>query len=249
MDSSNVVKFADIASRRVFSRRPRISKNGTPEQRVSLPESAAEEIRKMVREEIDYGPGTTATAVNARLRIERREPWRRAEAAVQYWNARLEFESAVERAQRFGIPEGRSHASFNHDDESDLVANWRAAIVRQLLTPAPDGGAVKWKQAAFAGDSYLDVKPERVERAIADDLAFLAAHPTKRSNSEAMERRRLFNDAMRQRIREVAASRDLSDEEIKPVLTLKHQEVGRFIEAHGVNLTWLLEGEGQIFKS
>jgi RNA polymerase sigma factor (sigma-70 family) len=37
---------------------------------------------------------------------------------------------------------------------------------------------------------YTDVKPERIERAIADDLAFLAAHPVRRSNSETMARRR-----------------------------------------------------------
>jgi hypothetical protein len=42
---------------------------------------------------------------------------------------------------------------------------------------------------------------------------------------------------MRQRIKEIAASCNLSDEEIKPALK------------HGVNLEWLLEGEGQIFKS
>ena len=53
---------------------------------------------------------------------------------------------------------------------------------------------------------------------------------------------------MRQRIGDVAASRDLSDEEIKPALTLKHHEIGRFSEQHGVSLEWLLAGEGRIFK-
>jgi len=33
---------------------------------------------------------------------------------------------------------------------------------------------------------------------ISEDLAFLAAHPTRRSNSETMARRREFNDATRQ---------------------------------------------------
>jgi hypothetical protein len=50
---------------------------------------------------------------------------------------------------------------------------------------------------------------------IADDEAFLAAHPTRRSNSKAMARSREFKDAMRQRIGDIAASRDLSDEEIR----------------------------------
>ena len=53
---------------------------------------------------------------------------------------------------------------------------------------------------------------------------------------------------MRQRIRDIAASRDLSDEEIKPVLRLKHEEIANFTEKHGVNLEWLLEGRGRIFK-
>jgi hypothetical protein len=79
-------------------------------------------------------------------------------------------------------------------------------------------------------------------------MAFLAAHPVRQSNSEAMARRREFKEAMRQRIRDIAASCDLSDEEIKPVLKLKHHEIGEFTEKHGVNLEWLLEGKGRIFK-
>jgi hypothetical protein len=64
-----------------------------------------------------------------------------------------------------------------------------------------------------------------------------------------MAHRREFKDAMRQRIRDIAASRDLSDEEIKPVLRLKHQAIGEFTEKHGVNLEWLLEGRGRVFKT
>jgi uncharacterized lipoprotein YmbA len=79
-------------------------------------------------------------------------------------------------------------------------------------------------------------------------LAFLAAHPVRWSNSEAMAHRREFKDAMRQRIRDIAASRDLSDEEIKPVLKLKHHEIAEFTEKHGVNVEWLLEGNGRIFE-
>jgi hypothetical protein len=37
------------------------------------------------------------------------------------------------------------------------------------------------------------------------------------------------------RLRDIAASRDLSDEEIKPALTLKHHEIGRFSQQHGVD--------------
>ena len=63
----------------------------------------------------------------------------------------------------------------------------------------------------------------------------------RRTNSEAMRHRREFDEAMRRRIRIIALFRDLSVEEIKPALTLKHHEIGNFTEKHGVNLEWLLE--------
>jgi hypothetical protein len=148
------------------------------------------------------------------------------------------------------IPEGLPHPAVNPDHRMPMVAKWRAALVKQLLTPAPTTAAVSWKQAALARGEYryTGVKPELIECAIANDLAFLAAHPVCRSNSEAWARRREFKEAMRQRIRDIAASRDLSDEEIKPTLTLKHHEIAKFTEKHGVNVEWLLEGKGRIFK-
>ena len=59
---------------------------------------------------------------------------------------------------------------------------WREALVKQLLTAAPDIGAVNWKRAQLAGRGfdYLPVKAPRIEQAIADDVAFLTAHPTRR---------------------------------------------------------------------
>ena len=46
-----------------------------------------------------------------------------------------------------------------------------------------------------------------------------------------------------------AVSERISGEEIKPVLKLKHVEIGRFARLHGVKLQWLLEGVGPIFMS
>jgi hypothetical protein len=70
---------------------------------------------------------------------------------------------------------------------------------------------------------------------------------TRRTHSEAVALRREFKFAMRQRIKDVAASRDLSNEDIKAVMTLKHHEIARFTEEHGVNVDWLLTGEGRVF--
>jgi hypothetical protein len=208
-------------------------------------------VRRQMRAAIVQAkPELSVTAANGRVRKERNEAWREAEAATSYWRARLDFERAVSWVQRLDLPEGSFHPAVDDGADRSLVGKWRQAIVNQLLTPAPDIRSVTWKRAKFSGGDfpYLPVKPERVERAIADDLAFLAAHPTRRSNSEAMARSREFKEAMRQRIREVAASRDLSDEEIKPVLKLKHHEIAKFTEKHGVNLDWLLEGTGRMFK-
>jgi hypothetical protein len=190
------------------------------------------------------------TAENGHLRQERHEVWRMADAATRYWRARLDFEDALSGAQRAEVPEGGFHPAVDPRSRQPMVEKYRAAIVRQLLTPAWDAASVKWKQMALARGQhqYTDVKSERIERVIADDLAFLAAHPVRIRNSETMARRRAFKEAMRRRIRDVAASRDLSEEEIKPVLKLKHHEIANFTEVHGVNLEWLLEGTGRIFK-
>jgi hypothetical protein len=193
----------------------------------------------------------SATVENGRLRQERRDVWRAAEAARRYCRARLDLHNAIKYAQRTETPEGRSHAPVNEDERWSLVEKWRAALARQLLTPAWDVASVKWKQRVLAGGDirHTATNPFEVERAIGADLAWLAAHPTRRSNSAAMAHSREFKAAMRRRVMEVAISRHLSDEEIKPVLKLKHEEVGRFAGKHGVNLAWLLEGAGPMFKS
>ena len=194
-------------------------------------------------------PPLTETAKNGRLREKRNKVWRMADAATRYWRVRMDFDHAVSMAQRMEIPEAAYHPVVDSKDLR-LVERYREALVKQLLTPAPDLRSVTWKQAALAGGQhrYTGVKSERIEHAIADDLAFLAAHPIRHSNSEAAARRREFKEAMRRRIRDVAASRDLSDEEIQPALTLKHQEIARFSEQHGVNIEWLLEGKGRVYR-
>jgi hypothetical protein len=208
--------------------------------------------REILRQERSHqlDGNLSETYKNKRLRDRRLTSWRRADALVNYWRARLGMEGAISRAQSHGLPEGDAHPPYNPDDRWTILGKWRIALMQQLLTPAPDKAAVIWKKAKLAAGQHehTDVKASRIERAIAEDEAFLAAHPARRNNSEATARRREFKEAMRRRIREIAASRDLSDEEIKPALTLKHHEIGRFSQQHGVNLAWLLEGKGRIFE-
>jgi hypothetical protein len=195
-------------------------------------------------------PPATETAKNARIRTERREAWWLAGRVADYWHARFKWRYELATAQRYGIGDSASFPAPVSAGRFEDVNLWREAVAKQLLTPAPTLGDVAWKRAKIKSDDFkqLPIALVRAEQAIADDVAFLAAHPTRRSNSEAMARSREFKEAMRQRIRELAASRDLPDDEIKAVLRLKHQEIGAFAIKHSVSLGWLLEGVGPIFK-
>jgi hypothetical protein len=126
------------------------------------------------------------TLKNSRLRKKRKAAWLTAEAVKDYWMARLNLNSAVERVQRRDAPEGRDHPAVTPDDHWPLVKSFRKALVEQLLTPAPNRADVSWKKATLAGGQhrYVDyAKAEQlgrlIERAIEDDEAFLAEHPTR----------------------------------------------------------------------
>jgi hypothetical protein len=110
---------------------------------------------------------------------------------TRYWRARLDFDGAVEHAQRMEIPEGRYHPIADSDDRYPMLGRYREAIVKQLLTPAPDGASVAWKQNALARGKYLHtgLTPEHLELVIAQDLAFLAAHPVRQSNRRSAKAR------------------------------------------------------------
>jgi hypothetical protein len=155
----------------------------------------------------DVPSPATETAKNSRIRAVRRDVWRDAERESAYWHARMKWHQALGSAQHWGVADSASLPSAKEEDRFSLVDTWREAVVKQLLTPAADAAAIAWKRAQLAaGDFiYLPTKAERVERVIAVDVAFLDAHPTRRSNSEAMARSREFKEAMRQRIRELAA--------------------------------------------
>jgi hypothetical protein len=125
----------------------------------------------------------TETCKNARLRAARQDAWRHAGRATDYWRARLNWQAALEWAQKREIADSASFPSAAKEDRGALVRLWRDAVAKQLLTPAPDVGAVTWKRAKLEGRdfSYIGIEQDRVERAIADDVAFLEAHPTRRS--------------------------------------------------------------------
>ena len=72
-----------------------------------------------------------------------------------------------------------------------------------------------------------------------------------RLNRSVHRYRAIRNDqaVLRRRIREIAASLNLSDIQIGPALKLKHFAIAGFVEEHSVNIEWLLEGRGDVFKT
>lgn len=143
------------------------------------PDSDISERRSPPRNEVEV----SETCRNLYLRKDRNKAWWQAEAVTTFRRARMDFESALQVAQRNGLPEGNYHGVIAAD-RSELVTQWREALVRQMLTPAPDLRAVTWKKRQLENGQYrhIGAKSERLERAIECDLAFLAAHPVRRTD-------------------------------------------------------------------
>lgn len=128
----------------------------------------------------------TETGKNAKLRLQRREAWWQAERRVEYWKACMKMHSAIHSAQCAGLPEGDNHQKAEHWHWHPILDSYRKALVALLLTPASTLLNVTWKQKALAAEEhkYTDLSRERLEAAIARDLKFLAAHPTRRKRME-----------------------------------------------------------------
>jgi hypothetical protein len=122
------------------------------------------------------------TAKNFEIRVRRREAWSFAERMTKYWRARLGWGSALGIAQQYGIADSSSF--LPPSERAELVKKWRAAVGYQLITPAPHLSAVAWKRGKLISREFahLTVNKERVQWAISEDLAFLAAHSTRSKN-------------------------------------------------------------------
>jgi hypothetical protein len=130
------------------------------------------------------GEGLTETAKNARLRSDRMDAWREADAIMDYWLISMKMDSAISHVQRFDTPEGKMHPVREPKDHGTLIERYRLAWCHLMLTPAPDMRSVTWKQAELKAENYkyTGLPPERIEQAIADDIAFLKSHPTRRKD-------------------------------------------------------------------
>lgn len=127
----------------------------------------------------------TETGKNSRLRMARREAWWNAERQVDYWKVCMKMHDAISIVQRAGLPEGDNHQKAEHWQWHPIAENYRRAVARLFLTPASTQLNIAWKKKALAAEEhkYTGLSSERIEAAIALDIEFLKAHPTRRSRS------------------------------------------------------------------
>lgn len=124
---------------------------------------------------------------NERLRLDRGEAWKAAEAKLVYWQAWQDIHVAISDARRQGVIDNvNCPASLQKMHEVEDFWKFRIELLNYcdaaerdlMLTPAPTVEKLKWKRNRSKGyclsDGTLD--PE-IARAIADDQAWLDAHP------------------------------------------------------------------------
>lgn len=125
----------------------------------------------------------TETARNLCLRRQRNAAWETGMARVRYYAAALDMEHAITCAQNRELPEGRNHPRRDFEARLEILARYRAALAEQILRPASRLSEVEWKRRQIGLDTfkYCRLPDERAQRAIAEDMAFLADHPVRKT--------------------------------------------------------------------
>ena len=126
---------------------------------------------------------TTEAALNLRLRKQRRTAWASGMARLNYYKAALDMEHAIHRVQHWEVPEARNHSRRGNHARMEILSCYRAALVDQILRPAPRRSDVEWKRRQVAASTfkYCGLSEDLAQRAISEDMAFLDAHPVRRA--------------------------------------------------------------------
>jgi hypothetical protein len=72
-----------------------------------------------------YEEGISDTAGNQRLRSNRRDVWREADAVMDYWHVSMKMDGAIARVQNFGTPEGELYLTRDPKGYWTLVVKYR----------------------------------------------------------------------------------------------------------------------------
>ena len=117
------------------------------------------------------------TARNSRIRETRKAAWQATEAKMRFYQAMAKFLLAIGVARRHLVPD-----AMRLDDSIERFSEAREAERRAweelLFLPVPDQAALKWKQSQRG--NVPQAWEADFEIVLADDHAFLTAHPIKR---------------------------------------------------------------------
>jgi hypothetical protein len=119
---------------------------------------------------------------NRLARDVRAPAWRRADAKTAYYEALLDVHRALIRRCAPEIP---VEDQFEFGNFNIWLQRWQEALFEQMITPAPAKVHVAWKQRQIEKFKHRPDQLRQVEKAIADDEAFLAAHPVQRPRRAA----------------------------------------------------------------
>jgi uncharacterized protein YbdZ (MbtH family) len=127
------------------------------------------------------------TAENFRLRQDRYAVWRQADAVMAYWRAAMKMGVAISCMQNFGAVVDDVHPFVTDETRGMLVAKWRLAWAKLMLTPAANSNHVRWKRMQIIAENYYytGLSPERCEHAISADEEWLNAHPLRKGGRKS----------------------------------------------------------------
>jgi len=105
--------------------------------------------------------------------------------------------------------------------------------------------SVTWKRAELKAGrhKHTDLKTERIERSIADDVEFLRAQPTRQTRG-LMDKAREWKTAFRARVTLYAEQNGIDKSELAWLGRIKHEHLVVFADRYGLSYEWLLEGSG-----
>lgn len=122
-------------------------------------------------------------------RRDRKAEWERAELAWKFLERQHDFITWCTIAQGRGVAEALLLNPVSDADRMASADKLHEATRVLLLAPAPDRAALRWKSDRLRrGDGWSlgTASPDAVKRAIALDVAYLAANPPRRARqSEA----------------------------------------------------------------
>ncbi|MEQ1941480.1 hypothetical protein ABMA32_03560 [Mesorhizobium sp. VNQ89] len=144
-------------------------------------------LQTFIEQCLDPIPGDALldTHYNMLARRARLDPWRRAEAKKRYYDALRDAECAL--SFQIGQSSLDVEVTVPLPSRDRLFELAKKAQYDLLLTPAERKADVDWKDRHKKYFGFSQSEMACIERAIASDRAFIAAHPTARTGRRARQ--------------------------------------------------------------